>query len=46
MKNNDKFSPYATNKAGRIESPRTPGKDDPRATKTVGDDLRTKGRKG
>ena len=36
-----KFSPYATNKGGFIKSPKAP-KDEPRATKTLGRDLRVK----
>lgn len=33
-------NPYATNKGGKIESPRHPAKDDPKATRKTGDDLR------
>ncbi|MBP3592491.1 MAG: hypothetical protein J6K14_08420 [Clostridia bacterium] len=48
--NKEKFSPYATNKGGRIEAPRKVSEGEPRATKTVGDDLRikrnAKGKKG
>lgn len=40
--NNVNFSPYATNKGGMIRAPRNTGEGDPRATKTVGDDLRAK----
>ena len=36
-----KFSPYATNKGGMIKSPKVT-KDEPRATKTAGNDLRVK----
>ena len=36
-----KFSPYATNKGGFIKSPKV-NKDEPRATKTEGRDLRVK----
>lgn len=35
-------NPYATNRGGKIDAPRTPAKDDPRATVTKGDDLRRK----
>ena len=35
-------NPYATNRGGRIESPKSPAKKDPRATVTKGDDLRRK----
>ena len=38
------FSPYATNKGGKIAAPKNTAKDEPRVTKTVGDDLRA-GRK-
>ena len=48
--NNVKFSPYATNKGGKISAPKNTGAVEPRATKTVGNDLRakgnTKGKKG
>ncbi len=37
-----KYSPYATNKGGKIESPKSASKDDPRATKREGNDLRVK----
>jgi hypothetical protein len=40
--NNVKFSPYATNKGGKISAPRNTSEGEPRATKTVGDDLRAK----
>ena len=35
-------NPYATNKGGKIESPTPVGTGDPKATKTVGDDLRSR----
>jgi len=35
-----KYSPYATNKGGRIESPRVISEAEPRATVIKGDDLR------
>jgi len=35
------YSPYATNKGGFIKSPK-PAKDEPKATKTSGNDLRVK----
>ena len=35
-------NPYATNRGGRIESPKTHSGKDPRATVTKGDDLRRK----
>lgn len=41
--NNAKFSPYATNKGGKISAPRCTGEGEPRAAKTVGNDLRIKG---
>ena len=41
MKKN-KYSTYATNKGGRIESPKGAPKDEPRATKSGGNDLRVK----
>ena len=44
--NKEKFSPYATNKGGKITAPRNTAEDSPRATKTVGDDLRLKRKKG
>ena len=37
-----KYSPYATNKGGRIEAPKKNKSDEPKSTKTVGSDLRTK----
>lgn len=39
---NKTISTYATNKGGRITSPKGKPKDEPRATKTVGNDLRAK----
>ena len=49
MKNNN-YSVYATNKGGKISAPKNTGAGEPRATKTVGNDLRakgnTKGKKG
>ena len=36
------YSPYATNKIGKIESPRNPAKGDPKSHKTAGDDLRAR----
>lgn len=44
--NKDKYSPYATNKSGRIQAPKNTTEGEPRATKTVGDDLRVKRKKG
>ena len=44
--NNVKFSPYATNKGGKISAPKNTAEGEPRATKTVGDDLRVKRKKG
>ena len=41
--NNVKFSPYATNKGGKISAPKNTCEGEPRATKTVGNDLRIKG---
>ena len=38
---NTKYSPYATNKGGRIESPRVIAGNEPKATVTKGDDLRS-----
>ncbi len=35
-------NPYATNKGGKIEAPTPVGTGDPKATKTVGDDLRVR----
>lgn len=44
MKNNHAttHNPYATNKGGRIVSPKSPAASDPSATVTKGDDLRKK----
>jgi hypothetical protein len=36
------YSPYATNKGGKIDAPKGKTKDDPRSTRTVGNDLRAK----
>ena len=36
------YSPYATNQAGKIESPKKKSNKEPSATKTQGNDLRTK----
>ncbi len=36
------YSPYATNKGGRIDAPKGTPKNEPRSTKTRGDDLRAK----
>ncbi len=33
-------NPYATNKGGKIEAPFHPERDDPKATRRTGDDLR------
>jgi hypothetical protein len=33
-------NPYATNRGGKIDAPKTPSAGDPRATVTKGDDLR------
>lgn len=44
--NKENFSPYATNKGGKINAPKNTAKDEPRATRTVGDDLRAKRKKG
>lgn len=41
MKNKN-YSPYATNKGGKITAPKNTGKDEPRSTKTAGKDLRVK----
>ena len=41
MKNKNN-NPYATNKGGLIKSPKSPSAGDPKATKTVGNDLRVK----
>ena len=37
-----KYSDYATNRGGRIESPKGKNKNEPRATKRTGNDLRVK----
>ena len=37
-----KYSSYATNKGGKIESPKGKSTDEPRSTKRGGDDLRVK----
>ena len=42
----ENFSPYATNKGSKIAAPKSTAKDEPRATKTTGDDLRVKRKKG
>ena len=44
--NKEKNSPYQTNKGGRIVAPKNVTKDEPRATRTVGNDLRTGRKKG
>ena len=36
-------NPYATNKGGKISAPKNTCEGEPRATKTVGNDLRIKG---
>lgn len=41
-KNNNNHSPYATNKGGRILSPKGKPEAEPAAVKTVGGDLRVK----
>ena len=41
MKKNN-YSVYATNKGGKIASPKGAPKDEPRATKKCGEDLRSK----
>ncbi len=41
MKDN-KYSVYATNKGGKIASPKGTPKDEPRSTKRGGNDLRVK----
>ena len=41
MKNQvQKQNPYATNKGGKINAPFHPERDDPKATRRTGDDLR------
>ena len=42
MKNTPHNNPYATNRGGKIDSPKNPSAGDPRATVTKGDDLRRK----
>ena len=37
-----KYSNYATNKGGKIDSPKGKIKDDPKSTKRIGNDLRVK----
>jgi hypothetical protein len=37
-----KYSDYATNKGGKIDSPKGKSNDEPRVTKTSGNDLRVK----
>ncbi len=37
-----KYSPYATNKGGKIDSPKPISKDEPRSVKRDGNDLRVK----
>lgn len=37
-----KYSPYATNKGGRIVSPKGTPKDEPRAVKQSGNDIRVR----
>ena len=37
-----KKNPYATNKGDLIKAPKSPSAGDPKATKTVGNDLRVK----
>lgn len=44
--NKEKYSPYATNKGGKITAPKNTAEGEPRATRTVGDDLRSKRKKG
>ena len=39
---NTKFSPYATNKGGKIDAPKKQNENEPKATKTTANDLRTK----
>ena len=41
MKNNN-YSVYATNKGGKIDSPKGTTKNDPKASKREGQDLRVK----
>lgn len=42
----ENYSPYATNKGGKITAPKNTAEGEPRATRTVGDDLRVKRKKG
>ncbi len=42
MKQTKPYSDYATNKGGRILSPKGAVTDDPKSTRTTGDDLRRK----
>ena len=42
MKKDKKYSDYATNKGGLITSPKGNPQNEPRSTKTQGDDLRAK----
>lgn len=37
-----KYSPYATNKGGKIEAPKKQTANEPKSTKSVGNDLRGK----
>lgn len=39
---NTKYSPYATNKGGKIEAPRKQSENEPKAVKTTANDLRAK----
>ena len=40
--NKTNYSPYATNKGGKIDAPKKQNQNEPKATKTVGNDLRSK----
>ncbi len=40
MKKTTTYSPYATNKGGKIDSPRGKGDNEPKAKATKGNDLR------
>lgn len=42
----ENYSPYATNKGGKITAPKNTAEGEPRATRSVGDDLRVKRKKG
>lgn len=42
MKKNSNYSVYATNKGGKICSPKGKTKDEPKVTRIKGDDLRIK----